>query len=102
MSTYNNYPRGSEWRKWDLHIHTPASSIVQEYGADNDKTWEWFIHDLESLPDEFKVIGINDYFFIDGYKKVLEYKKEGRSGNIDLILPVIEFRIDKFVELRVN
>src|SRR3989338_7394190 len=21
----SNYPRGSEWRKWDLHIHTPAS-----------------------------------------------------------------------------
>lgn len=19
------YERGSEWRKWDLHIHTPAS-----------------------------------------------------------------------------
>jgi len=19
------YPRGSEWRQWDLHIHTPAS-----------------------------------------------------------------------------
>ena len=21
----SKYPRGSEWRKWDLHIHTPAS-----------------------------------------------------------------------------
>ena len=21
----NSYTRGSEWRKWDLHIHTPAS-----------------------------------------------------------------------------
>ena len=19
------YPKGSEWRKWDLHVHTPAS-----------------------------------------------------------------------------
>jgi hypothetical protein len=23
--TYNNYPSGSQWRKWDLHVHTPAS-----------------------------------------------------------------------------
>ena len=21
----SNYPKGSEWRKWDLHIHTPES-----------------------------------------------------------------------------
>ena len=21
----NNYERGSEWRKWDLHIHSPGS-----------------------------------------------------------------------------
>jgi hypothetical protein len=21
----NTYPKGSKWRKWDLHIHTPAS-----------------------------------------------------------------------------
>jgi hypothetical protein len=25
MSDYNPYPRGAEWRKWNLHVHTPAS-----------------------------------------------------------------------------
>ncbi|NJO89220.1 MAG: hypothetical protein HC831_09885 [Chloroflexia bacterium] len=20
-----NYPQGSQWRKWDLHVHTPES-----------------------------------------------------------------------------
>ncbi|GAH32430.1 unnamed protein product [marine sediment metagenome] len=24
MNIYN-YPRGSEWCKWDLHVHTPIS-----------------------------------------------------------------------------
>lgn len=24
MNIYD-YPRGSEWRKWDLHVHTPIS-----------------------------------------------------------------------------
>lgn len=86
---------GSEWNKWDLHIHTPAS-IVQHYGKDDDETWEKFITDLENLPTEFKAIGINDYLFLDGYKKVLEYKKSGRLKKIDLILPVVEFRIEKF------
>lgn len=34
--------------------------------------------------------------FIDGYKKVLDYKKQGRLKNIELILPVVELRIDKY------
>lgn len=91
----NEYIRGSEWRKWDLHIHTPAS-IVQHYGEDNEETWEKYITDLENLPKQIKVLGINDYLFIDGYKKVKKYKDSGRLKNIDLILPVIEFRIKMF------
>lgn len=90
-----NYPQGSEWRKWDLHVHTPAS-IVHNYGGTEAEAWEKFIADLETLPSEFKVIGINDYLFLDGYKKVREAKANGRLANIDLILPVIELRLDKF------
>ena len=89
------YSRGSEWRKWDLHIHTPAS-ICHDYGGSNEETWEKFICDLEKLPKEFSVIGINDYLFLDGYEKVLEYKKKGRLKNIDLILPILEFRLKEF------
>ncbi|MCC7171320.1 MAG: ABC transporter, partial [Planctomycetes bacterium] len=58
--------------------------------------WEAFLTDLESLPAEFAVIGINDYIFLDGYKKLLEARNQGRLSNIDLILPVVELRIDKF------
>jgi ABC-type lipoprotein export system ATPase subunit len=88
-------PRGSLWNKWDLHVHTP-SSIVQDYGGDNDATWEKFFTDIESLPKEFKVIGINDYVLIDGYKKVVQARQNGRMTNIALFLPVIELRLDKF------
>jgi len=91
-----NDKRGSKWRKWDLHVHTPYS-LIQSFKADgNDDIWETYIKDLESLPKEIQVIGINDYIFIDGYKKVLDYKSKGRLSNIQLILPVIEFRIKKF------
>ena len=90
-----NFNRGSVWNKWDLHVHTPKS-IIQHYGGDTDEVWEKYISDLESLPKEVKVLGINDYIFLDGYKKVLEYKKKGRLPKIELLLPIIELRIDKF------
>lgn len=90
------YTRWSEWRKWDLHVHTPLS-ICQHFWANTPETWEKYISDLEHLPDDFKVLWINDYLFLDWYERLLKEKTEnGRLSNIDLLLPVIEFRIDKF------
>lgn len=86
---------GSAWRKWDLHVHTP-DSFYQNYPGNSDKAWEAFLADLEALPPEFKVIGINDYVLVDGYEKVLQAKRNGRLANLDLILPVVELRLDKF------
>lgn len=88
-----NDPKGSLWRKWDLHVHTPES-IINNYSGNNP--WERFLRDIEDLPPEFKVLGINDYIFLDGYKRILEERKKGRLANIELILPVIELRLDKF------
>jgi energy-coupling factor transporter ATP-binding protein EcfA2 len=91
-----NEAAGSTWKKWDLHVHTP-SSIVHKYPGTNEESWNAFLLDLEALPAEFKVIGINDYIFIDGYERVRKAKLEqGRLKNIDLVLPVIELRLDKF------
>lgn len=101
--------KGSTWRKWDLHIHTPAS-FHHEFKFLNEEEkekyqsniWEKYISELEKVSD-ISVIGITDYFSIDGYKKVLEYKEKDRLKNFDLILPNIEFRLDKFVaEKRLN
>jgi ABC-type lipoprotein export system ATPase subunit len=91
-----NYQQGSEWRKWDLHVHTPAS-IFHKYPGNETDAWNAFLADLESLPPDFKVVGINDYLFLDGYKRVLLEKAKCRLSNLDLILPVIELRLDKFV-----
>ena len=51
-----NYPRGSEWRRWDLHIHTPETLLNNQYEG-ND--WKQFIKKInESSVD---VIVITDY-----------------------------------------
>ncbi|RUM33199.1 MAG: hypothetical protein DSY33_05190 [Archaeoglobus sp.] len=89
---------GSIWRKWDLHVHTPASyqhnfgfSDNEESEKYNGNIWDKYIDELEKIQD-VAVIGITDYFSIEGYKKVLEYRQNGRLQNLDLILPNIEFR----------
>lgn len=88
--------RGSEWRIWDLHVHTPFS-LEHNYKCNPEENiWDKYIDALEHLPNDIKVLGINDYLFIDGYRKVLEYKNQGRLRNIELILPVVEFRLAKF------
>lgn len=87
---------GSQWSKWDLHVHTPHS-IEQYYGNPEDEaTWDKYLADLEALPKEFKVIGVNDYILLDGYKRLQQEKAKGRLPNIDRLLPVVELRLDKF------
>ena len=81
------YSRGSEWRKWDLHVHTPDSALNNQF-----TNWNDYISKLESIRDH-AVLGITDYFSIEGYKKVLEYRNQGKLTNFDLILPNIEIRL---------
>ena len=93
--------RGSLWRRWDLHIHTPCSFHQRFKIPDEEKeyygndVWEKYIEELENVPKNVKVIGITDYFLIEGYKKVLDYQKKGRLQNFDRIFPNIEFRLEQ-------
>lgn len=87
--------RGSVWRKWDLHVHSPASKQANSYPKFAGKPdWDPFIKALEELSD-VAVVGITDYFSIEGYKKILEFQAARRLENIELILPNIEFRLEE-------
>ena len=89
------YPRGSEWRRCDLHIHTPMSKETV-YGPKNqDQTWKDFISDIETNYEEGSIIGICDYNTFDGYFKIKkEYSDFFKKY---AILPVIELRTDDYV-----
>src|SRR5579862_6530989 len=87
------YPKGSEWRKWDLHLHSPATLLNNQFaGANPDEKWERYVQRLESFQDVC-ALGITDYCSIDGYKKLWEFKNAGRLPNVHLILPNVELRL---------
>lgn len=83
----NSENKGSEWRIWDLHVHTPAS-----YGGDYDE----FIKKAQA--SKASVIGINDYCTLNGYQEIL--KRGGIPGKV--LFPVIEFRMHNIVANRKN
>jgi ABC-type lipoprotein export system ATPase subunit len=95
-----NYSLGSEWRKWDLHIHSPRSILNNGFPkqADGEPNWDPFLECLEL--SDLAVIGITDYFTIDGYKDILEHRRNGRMDNILCILPNVEFRLDHLIYSR--
>lgn len=89
----SRWPRGSEWRRWDLHVHTPESRLGSPFGG---QTWEQYVTALETAAAEAKisVIGVTDYMTLDGYERLFSEKNtNGRLSTIDLLVPNIEFRM---------
>ena len=92
---------GSEWRKWDLHTHTPFTKLNDNFkvnpgdvlisGNPVEKKWEkWFRIISEK---GISVVGVTDYFSIDNYNEVIT-RKNKFSSNV-CFLPNIEFRISQ-------
>jgi ABC-type lipoprotein export system ATPase subunit len=87
------WPRGSEWRRWDLHVHTP-DSYEHQFGS-----WTDYLAALRAIQG-VSVLGVTDYFFIDGYRKLRELRDAGDLSNFDAILPNVELRLGTFVPKR--
>jgi len=78
--------RGSEWRKWDLHVHT-ASSYDYEYN--NDDADDKLIESLHN--NKIEAVAIKDHFVIE--KNRIESL---RSKADDIVFfPAVELRTDK-------
>ena len=85
---------GSEWRKWDLHVHAPGTKLSDGYTHDNDELEE-FCKAIES--SDVTVIGIADYFSADGYYRVSEKFYEMYPESEKILLPNIELRLNESV-----
>lgn len=79
--------RGSEWRQWDLHVHTASSYDYKHNGGDSDKLLveAWKNNDI-------KVVAITDHFVIDS-KRIENLRL--LVGDEVTIFPGVELRTDK-------
>lgn len=69
--TKDIFPRGSEWRKWDLHVHAPCGHKHDRYKTtEAEDVLEKFCDLIEA--SDVRVVGITDYFSVEGYNKFIE------------------------------
>ena len=72
--------RGSEWGRWDLHVHTKGTA--KNDGYTNISFDEYCSHLFKRAIDyNIKVIGITDYFNIENYKLVKTYQDNIENNN---------------------
>ncbi|MDD3802803.1 MAG: AAA family ATPase, partial [bacterium] len=98
-----NDPRGSIWRKWDLHVHTKNTAKNDQFTSSNfDDFCKTFFR--KAIDKNIYAIGITDYFNVENYIKVKQYvDKIGNNDNFSdndkknikaiFLLPNIELRI---------
>jgi AAA domain, putative AbiEii toxin, Type IV TA system len=84
--------RGSEWRRWDPHIHAPGTVLNNQFGGSNP--WGSYLTTLEALTPKIEAVGVTDYYVTDTYEEMIRQKTAGRLPDVRLIFPNIEVRLD--------
>jgi ABC-type lipoprotein export system ATPase subunit/uncharacterized small protein (DUF1192 family) len=92
----HSYPRGSEWRKWDLHFHAPGTKQNDQFkttgGGD---VWDEYCRRLHN--SDVHAFGIADYFSADSYFAARDKYKERYPDSTKVFFPNIELRTNDVV-----
>lgn len=83
-------PRGSVWRRWDPHIHTPGTALNNQFSQDS---WDDYLARIEQSEPRIEALGVTDYCSIDEYEKIFDHQASGRLPDVGLIFPNIELRL---------
>jgi energy-coupling factor transporter ATP-binding protein EcfA2 len=84
--------RGSEWHRWEPHIHAPGTILNNQFGAVDP--WWPYLTTLEGRVPTIEAIGVTDYYVTDTYEEFLKHKVAGRLPGVMLLFPNIELRLD--------
>ncbi len=84
--------RGSEWRRWEPHIHAPGTVMNNQFSG--PAAWTDYFTALERAAPVIEAIAVTDYYVTDTYEEVLRHKAAGRLPATKLIFPNVELRLD--------
>ncbi len=84
--------RGSEWRRWEPHIHAPGTVLNSQFGGGDP--WDTYLTTIETISPKIEAIAITDYYVTDTYEEVLHHKAARRLPDVKLVFPNIEVRLD--------
>lgn len=84
--------RGSEWRRWEPHIHAPGTAMNNQFSG--PRAWEDYLTALEQASPVIEAIAVTDYYVTDTYEEVLRQRDAGRLPRARLVFPNVELRLD--------
>lgn len=84
--------RGSEWRRWEPHIHAPGTAMNNQFSGPT--AWDDYLAALETATPAIEAIAVTDYYVTDTYEEVLRHKALGRLPKAALVFPNVELRLD--------
>ncbi|AIC30051.1 hypothetical protein IE4771_PB00323 (plasmid) [Rhizobium etli bv. mimosae str. IE4771] len=84
--------RGSQWRRWEPHIHAPGTILNNQFGGGDP--WADYLTSLESCTPAIEAVAVTDYYVTDTYEEFLRRKQAGRLPNVQLVFPNVELRLD--------
>ena len=106
MGTVKKYPKGSEWRVWDLHVHTPASFhwLGEKFGADADKNTALADSMIDAMNSASpSVFALQDYFTFDGWFQLKRRLAQPDAPALQkTVFPGIELRLSAPLDGRLN
>jgi hypothetical protein len=90
------FPGGSEWRKWDLHVHLPGTKLSDGYAPrEGAPDWDRFCTVLEE--SDVAVFGITDYFSLTETLEFIQHFKQKYPESKKALLPNLELRLNESV-----
>lgn len=97
---------GSIWRKWDLHIHTPASfhwtgkRLQDQTPAEREATCKAIVDRMNAT--DVDAFGIMDYWTFDGYFTLREFQLAHPDATTKTVFPGLELRLEAPTNHRLN
>lgn len=97
---------GSIWRRWDLHVHTPASfhwngkPLHEQTNAEREATWRQVANRMNEV--DVDAFCIMDYWTFEGYLDFKKFLWVNSGATTKAVFPGIELRLEAPTDHRLN